>query len=501
MKYYAVTEDPNELLHYGRLGMKWGKHIFGDKPKSSGYKRALGKLRDKAKTVKAAVQKSSTQHAINKQNRQQERYAKAVQKAQNRVNVIEGLNNLNKLQSYEKRAAQEFKAERNAERAALKQAKHYARNERKMQKYTQQAREGRLKYGKLSDDQVRQITERLAIERSARSLGNTEKPKFRRRIKEALQEGILQGVVQGTAAGMKEVAVAKVQNRLANKRVLDKESRIEAERQKEASRIKNKRTHKEVREDLRDEAYETSVKAGETAWDRRRRLRTRKTAEQLQRLKDAEDVRQWKIDQERKTLDSARQDRLNVERADKELEARARLAYEYGYLPSSGKQNGGNKDQQQKQKNNGKKQSNDGVDELSRYYKLRYVDKETLQQRAQREKKLIDETQKRLESDQRKREAEQKRRERQNAKAEKRVQETKQHVDAMIAWGARDQQSARSKYLNDQIKAYTEQLRKQGSDPYSRTGKVTETHVGSISGNYDPDNLFSFNDKNKYRRG
>ena len=38
MKYYAVTDDPNELLHYGRLGMKWGQHIFVG-PKSLAYKR------------------------------------------------------------------------------------------------------------------------------------------------------------------------------------------------------------------------------------------------------------------------------------------------------------------------------------------------------------------------------------------------------------------------------------------------------------------------------
>lgn len=282
MKYYAVTEDPNELLHYGRLGMKWGKHIFGDKPKSVGYNRALGKLRDKAKTVKSAVQKSSAQHAINKQNRQQERYAKAVQKAQNRVNVIEGLNNLNKLQSYEKRAAQEFKAERNAERAAIKQAKHYARNERKMQKYTQQAREGRLKYGKLSDDQVRQITERLNMERNARSLGSAEKT-WRQQKRDALRAGKLRGIEAGTAAAMTEVARAGAQygiQHLMNRKKLDAMSRYNAKRQKEADRIKNHRTHKEVKEDLRDDLYEEAIKEGKGVFGRRA-LRVKGAAKKL----------------------------------------------------------------------------------------------------------------------------------------------------------------------------------------------------------------------------
>ena len=43
MKYYAVTEDPRELYHYGVKGMKWGQHIFGEdpRPKSPAYKKAM----------------------------------------------------------------------------------------------------------------------------------------------------------------------------------------------------------------------------------------------------------------------------------------------------------------------------------------------------------------------------------------------------------------------------------------------------------------------------
>ena len=45
-------------------------------------------------------------------------------------------------------------------------------------------------------------------------------------LKEATQEGVLAGVRGGIAAGMTEIAKAKVQNRLMNRRVLDKKNRI-----------------------------------------------------------------------------------------------------------------------------------------------------------------------------------------------------------------------------------------------------------------------------------
>lgn len=289
MKYYAVTEDPNELLHYGVKGMKWGQHIFGDKPKSAGYHRALGKLRGFAKKANSgikkantAIKKSAVQASINRQKKQEDKYTKAVEKAQRRINIVENMNNVNRMMDYEKRINQNYKEEHKAEKAALKQERKFAKNEKHMSKYTQLAREGRLPYGKLSDDQVRQITDRLALERSARSLGNTEKPKFRIRMKDALQEGILQGVTQGTAAGMKEVAVAKVQGRLASKRALDKINRHEAERQREASRIKAKKSHKEIREDLKNEAYEAQVKAGVGMWKRNGWVATAGAAKALQ---------------------------------------------------------------------------------------------------------------------------------------------------------------------------------------------------------------------------
>lgn len=308
MKYYAVTEDPNELLHYGVKGMKWGKHLFGDdlKPKSTAYKNAAKKLKSLASSVtkavnntKSAIQKSSAQRSINKQKKQEEKFNEAVAKTQRRIDTISNLNNLNKLTSYEKSVEQQYKADQKqakanlkAEKAAIKREKKYAKNERKMERFMQEAREGRLKYGQLSDEQVQRVTDRLALERSARNLGSTEKPKFRKRMKEALQEGLLQGVTQGTAAGMREIAIAKVQNRLSNKRVLDKKAEQQAERDRKTARIKNKKTHKEMREDIKDEAYEAQVREGVGWWNRNNWATTAGAAKELQKVQQSKAERE-----------------------------------------------------------------------------------------------------------------------------------------------------------------------------------------------------------------
>ncbi len=322
MKYYAVTDDPNELLHYGVKGMKWGQHLFGDdlRPKSAGYKRALGKLRNSAKkaktaktataktvkSVSASLKKSATQRAINKQQKQEDKYNKAVAKAQQRINIVSNLSNVDKMRTYEKHLESDYKAQRNADKAAIKREHKYAKNERKMDKYTQLAREGRLKYGKLSEEQVGRITDRLSLERQARVLGNTEKPKFRVRAKEALQEGMLQGIVQGTAAGMKEVAVAKVQNRLANKHVLDKNSAQEAKRQKEASRIKNKKSTREIKQDFKQEAREEEIREGVGWLDRHN---TFKGASRIQ-----QQIQQKRLEDDRvRKLQSRIQDEMDLE--------------------------------------------------------------------------------------------------------------------------------------------------------------------------------------------
>jgi len=315
MKYYAVTDDPNELLHYGRLGMKWGEHIFVG-PKSLAYKNAARKLktssniRNKVEKFKSVVNKTRQQIAANHQRTQQNKYNNAVAKAQKRLSALEGMNNLDKLTSYERAMEHQIKndaftakTEAKQMRFAEKMDRKYAKNERKMDKYTQLAREGRLAYGKLSEDQVNRITNRLAIEQNARRLGSTEKPKFRTRLKEAAQEGILQGVIQGTAAGMKEIAIDKVQNRLRNKRILDKANRNEAERIKEANRIKNSRTRREIRQDKAQEAYEAQIDAGTGILERSRVLhpfQNLNSGKAIQRANLRKQINQLKLESDTK---------------------------------------------------------------------------------------------------------------------------------------------------------------------------------------------------------
>lgn len=345
MKYYAVTDDPNELLHYGVKGMKWGQHLFGDdlRPKSAGYKRALGKLRGFAKKAKSAVQKSATQHAMNRQKKQEDRFNKAVQKSQQRINMIENMRNVDRITSYENRVDRAYKNEQKAAKAAAKQDRKYARNERKMEKYTQLARENRLRYGKLSEDQINRIHDRLALENNTRVLGGREKPRFRTRMKDALQEGILQGVVQGTAAGMKEVAVAKIQNRLGNKRALDRQSSNEAKRQKAATQIKNKKTTREIKRDFKQEVREQEIREGIGVMDRSRTFKG--AAKNLRNIEDANRERkrlqsiddEYKSDHDRRIRDYLEDHNMDYDTAERSyLSALSQPKYRTMTNPATG---------------------------------------------------------------------------------------------------------------------------------------------------------------------
>lgn len=156
MTYYAVTDDPNELAHFGIKGMKWGRrrtpeqlghprHTGSKRPRSAAYKKAQSKL---GKMMKSGIKK-----------------AEAHWKAYNSPK---------------------------------------AKEERFMKKAIQQARTGTLKYKKLTDAQVKKVTDRLALERNARLLGNTEKPSFGKRLTSAIGEGAVRGVGQGTTAYIEE---------------------------------------------------------------------------------------------------------------------------------------------------------------------------------------------------------------------------------------------------------------------------------------------------------
>lgn len=151
MTYYAVTDDPNELVHWGIKGMKWGvrhdkpRHSGSRRPRSLAYKKAESKLQ---KMMKSGIKKAEAHW-------------------------------------------KEYNSPK-------------AKEARFMKKVMQQARTGTLKYGKLTDAQVRRVTERLALERNARQLGSTENPKMSKRIKMAVGEGIVRGIGQGTGAYIEE---------------------------------------------------------------------------------------------------------------------------------------------------------------------------------------------------------------------------------------------------------------------------------------------------------
>lgn len=214
MKYYAVTEDPNELMHYGRLGMKWGQHIFGG-TKSLAYKRASKKL---SRSMKNGIKKAQTNWKNASKNIQKRIDNHAERSLQKQIKKAESLSKLAPIYEQNRMAKEARQNDKRILRAARKDMRNEAKSEKRFNKYMQEAREGRLRYGKLTDDQVRKVTERLALERNARVLGNTEKPKFKKQIATAIREGTLQGLTKGTAAMFEEVGRAAAINGIKNRK-------------------------------------------------------------------------------------------------------------------------------------------------------------------------------------------------------------------------------------------------------------------------------------------
>ena len=395
MKYYAVTEDPRELYHYGVKGMKWGQHIFGDKPKSPGYHKAVKKLKslsEKASkataksisTVGQTVKKSAQQMLYNARAAQQKRfnkaversqkrydkidqkienyyankpvkdakkqaavnsikqgasavasfiretpgqiaytarkheenrYQKAVQKAQDRNKLSDALRGLDKEEKLIKQVDRDRKMEELREKHAdimadndLKAMQKAVRVEKSMPRYYQEARTGQLKYGKLSDEQISRLQNRLALEANTRRLGSTEEPSWREQKKQARRQGYLQGITRGTSAAMEEVGRASVQFGVhaINRAKLKSQAKHEGERQKAKDTAKNKKTRKDFEREMEEEVMRAEVR-DPNSYDNRKlkvalvgKSRAQQNAEKLKLIEAKRD--QKNLENDRKKL-------------------------------------------------------------------------------------------------------------------------------------------------------------------------------------------------------
>lgn len=225
MTYYAVTDDPNELAHFGILGMKWGRRRT---PEQLGHPRHSGSRRPRSA---------------------------AYQKAQSKLGLM--------MKSGIEKAKANWRTYNSP----------YAKEERFMKKAMQQARNGTLKYGKLTDDQVQRVTDRLYLERQARQLGSTENPSFGKRLKTAFGEGVVKGVAQGTGAYIEE--------RFRGRGRTTAELKADKRRAKYNSKEKVRRRNAENA--LSEEYYKTAFEEGDTPHYKSAARRARYLAEVKER--------------------------------------------------------------------------------------------------------------------------------------------------------------------------------------------------------------------------
>lgn len=205
MKYYAVTDNPDELMHWGVLGMKWG--VRKDRPRHSGSRKRSA----------------------------------AYKKAQSKLGRM--------MKSGIKKAEAHWK-EYNSPKAKEK---------RFMDKAMQQARNGTLKYGKLTDAQVRKVTDRLYLERQARQLGSTENPRFAKRLRMAVGEGIVRGV--GAGAG------AYIEERFRGRGRTTAE--IKGNKRKEKYEAKSSTQYRKAKTKQKQQYYDTAFEENVNVLDRR----------------------------------------------------------------------------------------------------------------------------------------------------------------------------------------------------------------------------------------
>lgn len=255
MKYYAVTDDPNELMHYGVKGMKWGQHIFGDKPRSAAFKRAATKLsasmKSGIKKTNANWQKASANRATKKEAKKNFKESQFNAKAQARLDEALSAQANKAIRKEQAAVRREARQERAAER----------REDRRMQRYLQKARQGTLKYKNLRDDQIANISERLNLENQARRLSGNETPHMLTRIKRSIGEGVVRGVGSAVTVGIEETARARAKYK-AQKKYGEKLAIQEAKYQRAKDKQRNKYAREEANEKADRDYYDMLAETG-----------------------------------------------------------------------------------------------------------------------------------------------------------------------------------------------------------------------------------------------
>ncbi len=321
MKYYAVTDDPNELMHYGVLGMKWG--VVHNKPRhpgsgrrSSAYKKAQGKL---GKMMRSGIKKVEANW-----------------------------------KAYNSPEAKGYRA--------------YKKYQKQTDRALEQARKGKLKYGKLSDEQVQRVTQRLAMERDARMLSETEKT-WGKRLRESIGEGVISGIGQGFGRRTSEwisrgstLKTDRLRKELQGQMDLDQQrreimQRYDLERKHELDQMRNaaKDARVKARNQVNEEYYVEAAKRGYNGGFSPKTLLTtgRTTVYQTNKAR-AKQLQAWRDREESENRNKEFRKLYDKTYATEQAKNQAKL--EYGSQMASSKQSKKDK-KEKKEKNKGNGQS------------------------------------------------------------------------------------------------------------------------------------------------
>lgn len=179
---YEALDNPDDIEHYGRKGMKWGQHIFQKMQKGAASLKKSGmsaaKLYEKYKGK-----------AVNFSNARTDR---KIKKVRSRIAELD-----------KKQTLAELKAQEKAKRIELS-------NSKERSKPNKQATPGEKPISEMSDAELKRRTQRLQLEQAYRNAlpkSPSSKPPGQKFIEKAL-EGAANGT-QDLARGATKVAGAK----------------------------------------------------------------------------------------------------------------------------------------------------------------------------------------------------------------------------------------------------------------------------------------------------